>query len=297
MPVELKINNRIFKAGWCQDLMILPEFRNVGVGYFLIKYMQEEAKGLVEILLSAGTNRNSYALLANLGFTDVGYIGCSIKPVNTEKIVSVLLRGTPFSGMTQPLVAFMANSMAAGRRLAGYFYEGSPHRMEISRMTDFGRDLDSFWIMVSKDIPCLVKRDSKTMTWRFQNNPRFNYVTFVAREEGAIKGYIVLREGGVNNPRFEGLRAGVISDLLFDRHDKGIGSALFDAAIGYFKDKADLIRCDILDEEVRPLLRAKGFFDIKSDNRFLICPLQAEKPSLVRGAWHITYGDADLDLF
>lgn len=122
MPVELKVDDRYHKAGWCQNVMILPEFRNMGLGYFLLRHvMHDLKKDEIDILMVAGTNRNSYSLLKGLGFSDLGFINRNIKP--------------SLFGLTARFLSVDA------ARLNGPDAKG---RVRVIETNDFGPDFDSF---------------------------------------------------------------------------------------------------------------------------------------------------------
>ncbi len=267
MPVELKADDKYCKAGWCQNLMILPEFRNVGLGYFLLKHvMSVLRKGEIDILLAAGTNENSYSLLKGLGFSDLGFINRNIRPS---------LFG-----------------------LAGLDAKGP---VRIIETDGFGPDFDSFWSSVSRNFPCIVKRDSKNLRWRFKENPYWSYKVLCAKAGDVLQGYAVLKEGRLKG-RLKGIKVGAISDILFDPKDKPAGLTLLAGACAYLRKRAGVLRCDMLCGEMQRFVKSAGFLSIRSNNRFLVYPvseeLKARKSALEdRRRWCLTYGDSDLDLF
>ncbi len=158
----------------------------------------------------------------------------------------------------------------------------------------FDESFNGFWDKVSEHYPAIVKRGTKALRWRFDEQPYQKYTILAAKSGDAIIGYVAVREGKVLTGRLDGLKTGVISDILFDPKDMNTGRLLLSAAVSFFGNKVDIIRCDILDKKMGSIISAAGFMEIRSNNRFLIYPITVPP---VKRNWHLTYSDSDLDLF
>ena len=83
--------------------------------------------------------------------------------------------------------------------------------------------------------------------------------------------------------------------------EKNVGNALLKGIINAYKERVDLLRCDLYSSRMQSFLRREGFIGIKSQHRFLIYALQEEYKKCVEQAvnfkkgWHLTYGDSDFD--
>ena len=86
MPCSFKLHDQIIKAVWVQDLMILDQYRNLGLGFYLIKYMLEQLRSEFQCVLVSGTNKNSYPLFKQFGFLELGWMSKFIKPINVDQI-------------------------------------------------------------------------------------------------------------------------------------------------------------------------------------------------------------------
>lgn len=300
MPVELKIGDKPYRGGWCQDVMVLPQFRNMGLGYFIFQYLSEGLDSFFDILLVSGTNKNSYTLLKSIGFLDVGFFSRNIKVLNIKNITEKLTRKTAPRLLLGIFIKFITLTL----KLPYLFNASNCNNddIKVSAADDFSEEFDNFWFKVSRQSPCIIKRDAESLKWRFKDNPVWDYKILVAKNKDILAGYIALKESRPNKKGFEELKIGVISDVLFNLKDDNIGVALFDAAIDYFKEKVDLVRCDILCKEMMPIIKKMGFMGIKSYNRFIVYPLREELKRkgkcLIndRKNWYLTFFDSDLDL-
>ena len=139
------------------------------------------------------------------------------------------------------------------------------------------------------------------MQWRWHHHPLYVYKVWAARQEGCLKGYVVVREDLALTSRLKGLKVAIISDLFFDPQEKNIGKALLKSVINAYRERTDLMRCDLYSPEIQSFLRREGFIGIKSQHRFLIYALKEEYKKCVEQAvslkkgWHLTYGDSDFD--
>ncbi|MDD3905541.1 MAG: GNAT family N-acetyltransferase [Candidatus Omnitrophica bacterium] len=270
MPVMVKTGDSYFRGGWFQDLIMLPEFRNTGIGYFLVKHVLGELTASLDIAMVSGTNEESYPLFKTLGFTDMGHIGRNI--------------------YVNALSAFFTTTACKSA-------------LEINEIKDIGESFNELWRELSGRFTCAVERDSERVKWRFVNQPYWRYRIFAATRGGSMRGYVVLKESIKRKGPLGCLRAGTISDIFFDPSEEGVGSALIATAARYFKGRADIIKCDILNEGVKTVVIKNGFFNTVSNSRFLMYPLNNMdgRDGLVTVAkdprtWFLTNGDSDMDL-
>lgn len=294
MPVKLKIGNGYYKGGWCQDLMVLPEFRNLGVGFLLIRHAVNEMSALADILMAAGTNSNSFAVLSALGFRETGRINRNVIVTDHRKLSDALTQNSLLSS----LLALVSSSLFAVKAFLSKPVKTGA--IEIAVAGEFGKEFDGFFEDVSKKYRCITNRDSAELRWRFTDNSRWKYSMLLAKEDGIMLGYLVFREGLLGG-KLETVRAGVISDILFDPEDAAAGRALLAYAVERFRGRVDIIRCDLLSKRAEKAVRSSGFINAGSSNRFLVYPIREElkrDPGLLTANnWYLTYGDSDLDLY
>jgi len=291
MPVEVKIKDRVYNGGWCQDFIVLSKYRARGLGKLIVKHAMDKAGAYIDILLVAGTNAASYAIFKDLGFSDVGFIGRNLKIINPQNVSSKFVKNR--------FLKSLAN-IAIKTCFKPHVRSHSMDRVRILEVTDFKAGIDNFCTAMSNKFTCRVKRDSAFLCWRFKNQPLGRYRILVAKEDGSVKGYAVIRQSEIRQGRFKGMPMGVVSDIFFDPEDAGIGAFLLSEAEKLLSG-SDIIRCDMMSEWPDKFISKAGFRRVRSNNRFLVYPIKDElKGASLHGrpidAWTLTYGDSDLDM-
>lgn len=260
MPATLYINGHPCKAGWCQDFIVLPQYRKAGIGRLLTKHLIDESKEYFDLLLVAGTNEVSYKIFKEAGFKSKGWIDRKIK---------------------------MVFSFAAASR--------SQRDIDIVDITVIDREFDDLWQRMYKKFGCLTERSQKSLAWRFMEQPCLKYNIFAAKRNGLLEGYIAIRQSRINSGILKDIKIGCISDLFFDPSDDKVGDSLLRSAFDYFKGKVNIVRFDALGKYMEEASRKAGFFDTKSNNKFMIYLLRKEV-EIKEDRWHMTYADSDLDI-
>jgi len=72
--------------------------------------------------------------------------------------------------------------------------------LQVQEVSEFGSDYDQLWERYRDKYRFSFKRDAKTLTWRFLDNPAWSHRVVEARDGGELVGYLVWREwsdGGV----------------------------------------------------------------------------------------------------
>lgn len=267
MPYEVKIENNLYKAGWCQDFIAHQEFRNKGIGYFLIRHILGELKKEMDLLFVAGTNKYAYPLFKLAGFTDIALL---------PRYIKIL---TPSKGDR--------HSKCCG---------------DDDSSKNFNLDFEETWNKFKAEIKYIFKRDKKSIIWRFVNQPWYKYRIFSVMANNKVNGYIMLRKGSFRDHKLNRFKVGLISDMFFCPGDKKTIDTLLGKAIKYFKDEGmNLIRLDILAPGLNFALMRRGFFRAPSSNRFIFFCLNRDlmaRETLLRKSkdWFLTFFDSDFDL-
>ncbi len=299
MPIDLKVGQETYKGGWFQDFIILPLFRNMGIGHSLIQHALKKLNGLIDIVMAAGTNERSYDLFKKAGFLDMGAINRSVYPLNFKNILEKSID----MELMRPFLHVTINAIFKLSHLWNRFHKNE--NVEVSEAVNFDEGFDSFWLEASKQSTCIATRDKGMLKWRFIDQPYRRYKILTAEIKGGLRGYAVIREANVksDNIRFGGLKVGIISDIFFDPKEKNIGVSLLNTALQDFNGRVDLVRCDSLSPVIQRTVRTSGFINIKSNDRFLIHLLNEgminKNGSFLqdRKNWYLTYGDSDIDLY
>lgn len=267
MPVSVVIKGKSYTGGWFQDFILLPDFRDKGIGQRLL---QEAKNGLAETIDIAmaviGTER-SKAIFSKLGLLEIGEL---------KKNIAVRLA-------SKALFSFLP-------RVA--------QDIEIREIDASGDDFEALWKRLSSKFTCLIKRDKYALSWRFMPQPYWSYRLFLASKGNVPKGYVVVKTNKYDR-NWKVSNEGVISDLFFDPLEMNIGYALLEKALSVMKGEV-FVRCDVMSLPIHEFLRNVGFFCIKSNNSIYMSFSQRvdrEDVALAsnKNNWHITYGDTDLD--
>jgi len=265
--VWLKYKDGYCPAAWGKDLIVLPEFRNLGIGPFLVASVLKEVEDKASIFLIAGVRDHVYTMYKKFGFADMGYISLYVRPN----------------------ILFM--------RLL-FHRPGKNEKVLIEKIARFDGSFDKLWETVSVPFGLIVRRDSAYLNWRFVDQPYWKYEIFKALRKESRKpaGYIVLREG-----KSRGLRTGVISDIFASENDQDTTAALIDFAVSSYAKRRDIafIRCDILNKGVGRVLRRRGFIKMPPRERFMFTNVKQgldESFFRDRDNWFLDYSDSDLDL-
>lgn len=270
MPVTVKINDRAYRGGWCQDFMVLPEFRGRGIGQQLVCEAKKGLSDIIDIAMAVIATERSRALFRKQGFIEIGNINKGVLLRMAAKILLLIRRFN------------------------------TAKNIEVQETDVFDAEFDDMWKCLSERFSCLINRDKEILGWRFAPQPYWAYRTFIAKEGKVPKGYIIVKIKKYDRIRQKGLNAGIISDIFFDPSETYVGNALIEKALNIMGDKTIIVRCDVMNPSMKRFLKSAGFIDMKSDNTFLLflservakkdVPLAKDKDS-----WYITYGDSDLD--
>lgn len=290
IPVSLKFGKKYYMSCWGRELIILPQFRKLGIGPLLVTRVIEDIKQDMLIFMVGGLNDHVYAIYKKFGFIDSGFIPLYIRISNLRNVLHLILSH-------RILINLLSR---AGEFLLRLFYlicsGRKSKKIQIREISKFDERFDTFWNEVSAQFPIIIKRDQRSLNWRFVEQPYWKYKIFKAEVDGILKGYIVLRRG-----LSKGLKAGIISDLFAHPNDTRTISALIHFAIKYFESgpPVDILRCNIKHRKFENVLKRNGFIQMRSNTRFLfaVCQDNIDLSLLKdRKNWFITYADSDLDL-
>ena len=294
MPVMLNVRGKLYKAGWCQDFIVLPEHRKKGIGYSIVRHVTEESKKYLDVLLAIVASEASYKVFQRASYIDIGFTSRNIKVLNAENIVNKLTENKIMRFSSGIAVRALFGVLGALKPLY------SDSTLNILETGGFEGDLSSICSARSKNFPFNIEKDIEALRWRFINQPCWNYKVFVARSGLTVKGYIILREADILRGRLTGLKTGIIADISFNYNEKKVGMALLDRAIRYFYGRADIVRFDFLSKDLASIAGLSGFINIRSRNRCYMAPLAEDLKSKASGTfkngWYLTYSDSDLDL-
>ena len=238
-------------------------------------------------------DRLSYSTFVDkAAFRDVGSVLLLVRPLNPERL-ALKTTHSRVLGKTASIARKIWRTPAATPRQAG------PPGLEIADIRSFDDSFAVFWDRVQHRFPIMVVRDPAYLNWRFVDVPTREYTTFVARSDGQIRGFTVLRVAPLGQ-----FSAGLIVDLVVEASAEGraAGRLLIDQAYSYSKDHdLDLVASLAVrhTDEFR-LLRSRGFrvcpkFLQPQPFRLVVRCHDQEASSVAYDLrnWFVTMGDYD----
>ncbi|RJP28986.1 MAG: N-acetyltransferase [Candidatus Omnitrophota bacterium] len=299
MPFYLKTGEKDLLCAWGRGLVVLPQYRKLGIGPFLLQGVINELKQDYKLFLVAGLNDYVYPVYQKLGFIDLGLIPlyARLNRINPllEKIIGANRISKVLCILPDLFISLFYKIFSYSGR--DRFYK---QNYKISPVNEFNSEFDDFWLRVSKNFKVIAKRSSDMLNWRIFKQPYWEYSVFkvTPAKESKPKGYMVLRKG-----KSRGFNTGIIMDMFADPDDNNIYGALIKYAIDYFSysEKLDLIRCNMLNNGAAHFLKRFGFINVKSSTRLMAFNLSLESDLLHlvsdNNNWFISFFDSDLDLF
>jgi len=297
MPVSLRYKGAYYSAVWGRDLIVLPQFRKLGVGPLLTAFVLNEVRNEAAIFMIAGLNDQVYKMYNKFGFADMGHIPLYVRINRLEPVIRSRMGSTVLAPLLSVFGSILLKVFYASLRVFGNDRRKA-HAVCVDEVAFFDDSFNELWEKASASFNIIVRRDSAALNWRFVGQPYWTYKIFKAsrKDKKEPSGYVVVREG-----HSRGLRTGVIADIFASGNEPDVIRALVDTAVSYFEKKEDIaiIRCDVLDKTVQRVLKKSGFILIPSDTRFMFTNIREDlDPNHFkdRNSWFVDYADSDLDL-
>lgn len=297
VPAMLMVEGASYNFHWVMDYMVHPKHRGGMKGFRLAREV---------IKLSASTLGSGFPIQETvpiwlragkkIGVDEVGAFGPMVLPLHARYL---LQRKT-----LNPLISFTANlilrpALVVQRAWKGF---GAPRttKLTIEEVDRFGKDTTEFFHRVGPGYPIIVVRDEPYLNWRFSDYPGKSYTKLVARDNsGTMNGYLVLRTVVKHN----GIREGLVVDLLAKRNDEAVLRALVQEALARFRRE----RCDVAKglefyvPDMRTIMTRLGFFHHPVKRHYLIfyneiCPDKPKSFFRDKTNWYVTNNFADQEI-
>ena len=248
---DMKVDGEIKKGAQIVDTMTHPEYRRRGVAYGLgKKALRELEKENIHIVYGF-PNQQAYPLHIKSGWLDVTAFQVMIKPLNLKNILQkYVVRNR-----------FLLNIFTAiGNLIIKTFFRSKKVRdgdmSKVREISSFDDRINEFWNKVSGDYNIIRIRDNRYLNWRYVDMPNADYTIYVAEEEDAICGYIV-----IGCRKEDSLTWGYIYDIIALTSREDIIQCLIAKAVEYFRDaNVDAISSKMVASEVyRKSFLRKGF--------------------------------------
>lgn len=259
--VDMKVGNKLAKAGQIADTMTHPQYRRLGIAFALGNESLSEMKEQNALLAFGFPTAEAYPLHRKSGWVDVCDIKTMIKPLNLKNMLEGYLTHNKllisiFSKLGElPLkITFKARKSP------------SIDGLTITEVFRFDDRFDGFWEQISKDYNIIVARTKKYLNWRYIDVPNANYTIYMAEKNKKIYGYMVL-----DYKYHNGLAFGRILDIIAPVNQQIIIYYLISKAVEHFEQKRmDAIYSSIICNRYLNVFLKCGFIPYpKSKNRFI----------------------------
>lgn len=284
--IDMKIGDKIVKAGQIADTMTHPEYRRRGIAFALGREALTHLKRQGAYIAIGFPTNEAYPLHIKSGWTDVCTIQIMIKPLNMRNMLNEYL--------THNKLLTNIFSKLGKLLLKTIFRVRTPPVVDgltITRVSDFDDRCNDFWEMISKDYKIIVTRDRNYLNWRYIDVPNADYTIYIAEKDKKIFGYMVLERKYIDNVVF-----GRILDIIAPISQQDIIQCLISRAVDHFeREKVDAILSGIIANRYRNNFLKNGFIPYpRSGGHFISYKISQDIPDVLLknpNNWFIQLGD------
>ena len=288
LPIKFKLAEREGLGSLSVNTLTHPRQRGKGIFILLAEQAYDSCRKKGIDFTFGGPNSFSYnGFVRRLGFTDIGRLALMVKMTGFSRVVAAKLKG-------QWLLPFLTF-------LAKLFFIGLPMRyasdFSVKIASDINEKFDQLWDKCKDQHRNIGIRDSRYLSWRYQNKPTGKYTIFIAEKSEELFGYIVVTEAF----KPEGTM-GVIVDIL-TTSDK-VDQLLVKKAIDHFKKLQIDLMISLVIKGSRSDKVFKRFGFKSCPERFKTNPfsviVKAHNDELDNNelydinTWYLTFGDFDV---
>jgi len=309
IPVSLWNGGEEQPAFWVKGLMVLPEHRSGPVGYYLLQELLKRTPLALSLTVAPATRR----LFQSLGFRELGMLTNHLRLLHPAAVarrlnLEQLGAGRLPNWLLKSMAAAQQIGLASAGAVAGCVVlngfsvvrSRSTHGLEISfpEVWPDAAELNALWAQMRGSVLCGVVRDSRYLPWRYDISPSGKYSIAAARQRGKLVGLAVVRRPGEeSDPRLNGIRVAVISEVLCVHFRPELLCAVLRSAdILGAQSNADAILCSTSSDALRSAMRRAGFLRVPENLYFLWRASDAARrlsPELTN--WWLTRGDMNAD--
>ena len=310
IPVRLRFAGAESPAHWLKGLMVLPAHQNGPVGFFLLR---EATRACGTAAMALVVELAARRLYTAHGFADLGALPNGMKLLAPARVLERL----DLEKVGLPLPAWMVKLARAARwrpvaAAGGAMLAAAAGLWTAARGGGGGAarsgtelppraELDRLWETMRSAIPAAVVRDGAYLERRYGGRRARDYLAIPVRDASrALSALaIVRRPRASGDPRLNGIRVAVLSDLLYPPASAALGlEAIAGAERTARAAGADALLATATDERVRALLRRRAYLDLPGNVHLMVRVSGAAgtcgtPPRL--GEWWLTRGDSEAD--
>jgi hypothetical protein len=216
LHVTVLINGTRVPASWGQNDAVRSEFQRMQIGSAMGNVAWSDAN----LTMGAGRSSAGKAKSRSRGvqtFLDVTpFVSRKLGKSGQLRGVLRQCRRGQFRDGARVLAALLRTTISGARTARG---------ATVTCVAFFDAEVDKFFASLAKVIPVMVERTSATLNW-FLGNPRLQIQSFLARRNGEICGYALVR------------RDGLILDLLVHPEDADAFDALVEEVVRWCAERS-----------------------------------------------------------
>jgi len=287
IPAMFKINDRVCKGLWLGDLMIDPQYRGAS-GIRLCKTIISNNEDNV-LMGHADSGGSAGAIARNLWMKlkktkeDVSYVS------NLFKRISI--QGAVHDRCGSELIARSIDYAWYRLKKRGPdIFSG----LVLDDITHFDiKDKDRV-NEITGSYESISLKDIEYLNWRYFKRPDTPYTVYVAREQGTMQGYVVVR-----CKKDTGKLNGRIVDLMVANGDEKTIRFLMRASEAYFREsgvrqvRAYAIKGSFIEGELMKFGFSGCFV---SDPVFPLMGEYTDEKLFIHNAWCVSFADSDFDM-
>ena len=308
---KIKIDKNEFQIGWGVDFIVLPEYRGKRIAFNLQKKMIEE----IDIYMNISMSETTRIISNKLGAVDTPNVTQYVYPlyIPHHRILhyfsllllrnnTLLFRGGRFLLKMKPVIFMLKYTgiLVLSKLMIDIknklkhqsFYKGLG--FEIKPFHHL-KDIDRIWERVNDTYDKIVRRDETYFDWKYHlQSHKYHYKYIVYKNNDPI-GYIVLREGGKEEPN-----VGIIVDYLLPPTETMAFDTILKFSINFFKQrKKEFIYMNISVDSFKNIVRKNAFKKTRvHTSSFLTLNEQLKKQITTNpGNWFLTSTDHELDRY
>ncbi len=307
IPILLWSGDKVQRAEWVKGLMVLPEHRNGPIGFFTLKELLRQ----LDLPLSLVVGEPARRLLAALGLKDLGRIPNFLRLLKAGSVLRKLdpealgiSERAPWSARAVKVVQRLKLTSLAGacidigRSLRVGSIGAAARRLVVEAPATWPEtaELDALWQDVRGEISVAPVRHGRYLQWRYAKSREYSLVT--VRNSNRLEGIaIVRRPQPKGDPRLNGIRLSVLSDLVFSPHHPDAASALLRGVDDLSRIMgAEAVLSSASHSAVVSALRRHGVVSIPANMHLMVGHKTGQQP--LPGdlsSWWITRGDSNAD--
>ncbi len=306
IPIGLWCRGSEEHAHWAKGLMVVPEHRNGPIGFMLLKEAVRELGPAMALVVELPARR----LFQAHGFLDLGAIPNHLRLLDAAEVLRRIdPQAIGLGGLNRSHWLAAALQRSPISRVAGAVINGTSRlwtvagrgssRLDVEMPGEAeGDELDRLWLRVRPGLAASPVRDGAYLHWRYERRDAERYRRITVREGDELVGFAAVRAPSAGgDPRLQGIRVAVLSELVFPVDRSDIGLSLIAAAEGAARRvEAHALLCTSSHVRLRALLRRRAFLILPGNVHFLARHPEGNQVFPERlGAWWLTRGDSDAD--